>query len=163
MQRNPLDNKIIYKDCETIYLNTDKIDRLKNKNIFITGAAGMLASYFTYYLCFLNEKYQMGINIYAGIRKQEKAIKIFGNICNREYFHIVNDNVINPVNSDVKYDFIVHAASLASPQYYGSNPVEVITPNILGTYQLLEYARENHIEGMLFFSSGSIYGDGDNL
>ncbi len=163
MLRDPLENKIIIDDCKTIGANINNIDRLKRKNIYITGAAGMLASYLTYFLCYLNDTYQAEIGIYANIRKPEKAIKTFGNICNRKYFHIVQSNVIEPVTTVDKYDFIVHAASLASPQYYGKSPVEVITPNMMGTYQLLEYARKAGVEGALFFSSGSVYGDGDHL
>lgn len=162
MQFNPLQSRIIKEDCETIYHHIDNAGLLKNKSVFITGASGMLASYLTYFLVYLNEAYHFNIDIYAGIRKQEKAIRVFGSICDKEYFHIVHDNVIEPINSDKDIDFIIHAASLASPQYYGSNPVEVITPNVIGTYQLLEYARTHKIDGMLFFSSGAVYGDGDN-
>lgn len=163
MQHNPLQSSIVKEDCETIYANINDIERLKNKSVFVTGASGMLASYLTYFLTYLNEKYHFDIDIYAGIRKQEKAIRAFGDLCEKPYFHIIHDNVIEPVKTEKHFNFIVHAASLASPQYYGSNPVEVITPNVLGTYQLLEYARKYKTEGMLFFSSGAVYGDGDNI
>ena len=57
-----------------------------------------------------------------------------------------------------KVDYIVHAASQASPKFYGTDPVGTILPNVLGTYQLLELARKKKIQGMLFFSSGEVYG-----
>ncbi len=59
---------------------------------------------------------------------------------------------------NLKYDYIVHAASLASPQYYGKMPVETMLPNVIGTYELLEYAKRKKIKGFLFFSSGNVYG-----
>lgn len=57
-----------------------------------------------------------------------------------------------------KIDYVIHAASLASPQHYFVRPVDVMLPNVIGTYKLLEMAKEQKIKGFLFFSSGAIYG-----
>ena len=76
----------------------------------------------------------------------------------KEYFHIMTDDICKKINVPKKIDYIVHAASLASPQYYGINPIGTLLPNTIGTYNLLELAREHHVNGFLFFSSGDVYG-----
>jgi nucleoside-diphosphate-sugar epimerase len=71
---------------------------------------------------------------------------------------IIVQDVANQININEKIDYIIHAASPASPKYYNIDPVGVIMPNVLGTKNTLELARKNNIEGYLYFSSGEVYG-----
>jgi UDP-glucuronate decarboxylase len=62
------------------------------------------------------------------------------------------------------YDYIVHAASIASPTYYRQRPIETMDANVNGLRTLLEYARERsdserRVRGFLFYSTSEIYGD----
>ena len=157
-------NPIISEDMQEIYARLPESELLKNSSIYITGASGMLASYMTSYLIWLNEKYDYGIQIYAGIRKKEKALARFGHYVSKDYFHCINSDVIDPLSQSVNnifFNYIIHAASFASPQYYGCKPVETILPNVIGTYNLLEYSKEHPVKGFLFFSSESTYGKVD--
>ena len=63
-----------------------------------------------------------------------------------------------------RFDYIIHAASIASPTYYRLKPIETIDANVNGLRYLLDYARcramqGDPILGMLFFSTSEIYGD----
>ena len=55
-------------------------------------------------------------------------------------------------------DFIIHSASQASPNYYGTDPVGTLLANSAGTMYLLEHAKKSQSERFLFFSSGEVYG-----
>ena len=64
------------------------------------------------------------------------------------------------------HDYILHAASIASPTYYRKYPIETMDANVRGLRKLLEWSRENialgnPTSGFLFFSSSEIYGDPD--
>lgn len=161
--QNFLENTILKQDMENIESSGKRWNRLDSMNICITGAAGMIASYLVMFFIYLNEKYNFNIQIYAGIRSQEKAEKRFGKFVKRDYFHIENKDVILPVDGEKKYDYIIHAASLASPQYYGKMPVETMLPNVIGTYEYLEYAKAEKVKGFLFFSSGNVYGSVNDI
>ncbi len=158
MLRNFLDNTIINDDMKKIHVSIRNHERLKNSSFYITGASGMLASYFTYYLLYLNEIYDYGIKVFAGARSREKALKRFGRYMSKDYFTLITDDVNEAVPLCCPVDYVIHAASPASPQYYGSNPAETILPNVIGTYHLLEYAKKFGVKGFLFFSSGAVYG-----
>lgn len=106
----------------------------------------------------LNENRQANINIIAAARNQQKCRERFGNYLERDYFRLRLDNILEPLRIDGKIEYIIHAASLASPQYYGNNPVDVATPNVIGTYNLLELSRNKQVKGFLYFSSGDVYG-----
>jgi nucleoside-diphosphate-sugar epimerase len=51
-------------------------------------------------------------------------------------------------------------ASYAGTKYFNETPVDVIKPNVMGTINLLEYARVHPMKKLLFLSSNSIYGEG---
>lgn len=161
MLRDFLSNTIINDDMQKIFASISSCgnpERLRNSSFYVSGASGMLASYFTYFLIFLNEEHNYGIKIFAGIRNSEKARDKFGAYLNRDYFSLIAGDVNNSVELNERVDYVIHAASPASPQYYGKIPVEVILPNVVGTYNLLEYAKTFSVKGFLFFSSGSVYG-----
>lgn len=154
-------NKIVLSDLEEMF--NDKFvkwENFKEKSFLITGAYGMLASYMTWMLVYLNEFKNYNIKIYALGRNLESFKNRFGHFCKRDYFNIVNQDInkkIENVDSQ-NLDYIIHAASKASSQYYGIDPVSVIKPNILGTINTLELAKEKNVSAYLFFSSGEIYG-----
>ena len=158
MQPDFLSSRIIRGDMENIYASLRLPERLKDSSFYITGASGMLASYFTYFLVWLNEHKDYGIRIFAGIRDKTKAEQKFGVYLGRNYFTVIQDDVNEEVPLTCRTDYVIHAASPASPQFYGKMPVETILPNVVGTYRLLEYSRSAGVKGFLFFSSGSVYG-----
>jgi dTDP-glucose 4,6-dehydratase/UDP-glucuronate decarboxylase len=62
------------------------------------------------------------------------------------------------------FDYIVHAASIASPTYYRRFPLETMDANVNGLRTLLDYAVAQKeagkpLTGFLFYSTSEIYGD----
>lgn len=153
-----LTNSIIQEDMEEIWQSPVTWEKLCETGVYVTGATGMIASYLVMFLIWLNEVHHFHIRVYAGIRSEEKARRRFGKYFDRDYFHAVQGDVNAPPALQEAPDFIVHAASLASPQYYGKMPVETMLPNVIGTYELLKYGKAHALKGFLYFSSGSVYG-----
>lgn len=153
-----LANEIILEDMEDIYYRDTDWQLLKNQTVFITGATGMLASYVVYFLLYLNEIHHYNVRILAQIRNPQKAREIFGTYIEKKYFSIILEDICKPFEILEPADYVIHAASLASSQYYETMPVEVALPNAVGTYYLLEYANRSHSKSFLYFSSGEVYG-----
>ena len=63
--------------------------------------------------------------------------------------------------SDVRFDYIIHAASNANPKFYATQPVEVMKANIGGVANLIEYGLHHGMKRFLYVSSGEVYGEGD--
>lgn len=149
------DNPIIHEDMDIVF-NAIEPESFRDTSILITGASGMIASYMVAFFMYLNTK-GYGINLYLAVRNQKKANSLFGS---SEFIHYIHYDASEPFAFDgPKIDFIIHAASLASPQYYGSNPVETMLPNILGLHELARFATKCKPSNFLFFSTGSVYGD----
>jgi UDP-glucuronate decarboxylase len=72
---------------------------------------------------------------------------------------------VNPVPPEAgPFDYVIHAASIASPTFYRQYPIETMDANVNGLRHLLDQARRqaasvSPVAGFLFFSSSEIYGD----
>ena len=91
-------------------------------------------------------------------RTREKAERRFAHLLGRADFSLLIQDVCSPVAIGDKVDFIIHAASQASPKYYGKDPVGTLLANTLGTHNLLCLAKKCDSQSFLFLSSGDVYG-----
>jgi nucleoside-diphosphate-sugar epimerase len=102
------------------------------------------------------------IKVIGLVRNIGKAEKRFVDYINNTNLTFIEQDVAAKINLDIKIDFIIHAASQASPRYYGTDPVGTLSANILGTNNLLNLAIENKVDSFLFFSSSEVYGSLNN-
>ena len=149
-------NKIIKEDISLIIKSFQNWDRFKNKTVLISGANGFLPAYLVE--TFLAVTETMNVNVIALVRNKQKAEKRFQHLIGNANLLIVEHDVCVEFNCDQKIDFIIHAASQASPKYFGVDPVGTLSANILGTLNLLKLAEKKMVESFLYFSSGEVYG-----
>lgn len=153
-------NKIVREDIETI-IASNCVDWkiFRDKTVLITGANGMLPSYMTLAFLMLNEIQNLNIKVIALVRNKQKAERVFKDFLSDDNLNILVHDVSLPYDYPNGIDYIIHAASQASPKYYGTDPVGTLNANILGTHFLLEYAKTHPLKGFLFFSTGGVYGN----
>ena len=153
-------NRIIDKDVLEIISENLDMNYFARKAILITGAGGMLPSYFVYSFLGLNDTIlkDKPLKVFALVRNKEKALKKFSRFMNRKDFNLIVKDISDFCHFEEKLDVIIHAASQASPKYYGIDPVGTLKANTLGTMNLLELARRGGTRKFLFISSGDVYG-----
>ena len=151
-------NRVLEDDLKTIIAEDLSWEKLKNKTVMITGASGMVGSYMLYVLLMLNEEKHYGIKVDAVMRNVNKLPE---EIRNREDVNVVVADVTKDIPDVGDIDYIIHAASPASPLIMQNQPVETIAANTIGTFKTLELAKEKNAEGYLFISSREIYGQPD--
>ena len=134
-------------------------DQFSGANILVTGAAGFLPAYLVETLLYLNQ-YRLAkpAHVTALVRNAERARVRFAPHLDDPQLEILVQNVAEPLTTQRPFDYIIHAASQASPLFYRTDPVGTLSANIFGTHHLLEVARRHPVRGFLFFSSGEIYG-----
>ena len=145
-----------------------KNEKLNLSTVLITGGAGFLGYYLCYYFMFLRAEHQISVSVILTdnfMRGKPDWVNEL-EIEFADFFHVVEHNIVRPLPSEVikkEPDYIIHAASIASPIFYRKSPVETMDANILGLRSLLDYAVARNltsepINGFLFFSSSEIYG-----
>lgn len=133
-------------------------EKLSGCNILVTGATGLIGGCLVETLM---ANPQRDYKVYASGRNEDRAKKRFEEYYDKGYFHFIKFDVMEPLLSDIQFDFIIHAASGASPSEYAKHPVEVMKSNIRGVANLMEYGLSHGMKRFLYVSSGEIYGEGD--
>ena len=155
-------NQIVQEDLDYIINAITDWGDLSGKTILIAGANGFLPAYMVETLLFLNEKKLIDeIKVIGLVRNLEKALSRFSEYRDRKDFQLIVQDINNPISIPNRVDCIIHAASQASPKYYGKDPVGTLNANVLGTNNLLSLALKKKIQTFLFFSSGEVYGEVD--
>lgn len=155
-------SKILINDFLIVISEPLNWNLLKNKKILITGGTGFIASYFIKILFLINKKKKLNIRVDCLVRNKKKALKIF---IDENYFHnflkIRENSILKKIKLKTKYNYIFHAASPSSPKLFKS-PIEVLTPNIIGTIELLKFAENNHLDKFIYFSTTAVSGHVDD-
>jgi len=132
--------------------------KLSGTNILITGATGLIGSTL---VDVLMSNPRRDYDVYASGRNVERAKQRFGKYFDFDSFHFVKYDVLSPLEIDVPFDYIIHAASNASPNAFTQSPVEIIKSNIYGVSNLMDYGLKHGLKRFLYVSSGEVYGQGD--
>lgn len=121
-------------------------------NILITGGAGFIGSH----LCSkLLDKGNFVIcvdNFITGSKENIEPLLANSN------FKLTEHDVSKPLYLDESIDWVLHFASIASPDEYLSHPIKTLKSGLLGTHNCLGIAKD---KGAKFFlaSTSEVYGD----
>ncbi len=155
-----IDNEIYLNDLNSITANTKiNFEKLRNKNILITGATGLIGSLMINTLLYLNKTKNINCNIFAFVRNIEKAQKIFHKQINENYkINFIVGDITSKIDIEQNIDYIIHAASETSSKYFSENPVETIDSILIGTKNILNFAKEKSIQKIIYLSTMEVYG-----
>ena len=146
------------EDISRIFEQDLPWEKLSEAKILVTGATGLIGGCLVETLM-MNSK--RNYQVFASGRNEEGAKARFKDFANDNSFHFIRYDVMKPLESDIEFDYIIHAASNANPKYYATQPVEVMKANIDGVSNLIEYGIKHGMKRFLYVSSGEVYGEGD--
>ena len=156
-----MNSEVIIEDLQRMSDAKLPWGELDGKTILVTGATGMLASYVTWLLLYLHEHAGINISVFALCRNRQRAEQYFGSYLGEPYFRLLIQDVCEPLAYEGKVDYVFHLAGHASPYLINSDPVGIMKCNLLGTINVLEYARKCHTIKVIFASTREVYGKND--
>lgn len=151
-------NEFVYNDAYEITQSEIPWESFNNKTILITGAGGFIGYYLTLSLLLRNDLHNQNLKVVGMVRNEKNASAKYGKLLDRDDFKLVIQDVCNEFVIDEEVNYIVHAASNASAWHFENKPVETINANLIGTMNVLEFARKNSDCKVLFISSLKVYG-----
>ena len=153
-----MNSEVIIEDLQRMSDAKLPWHELDGKTVLVTGATGMLASYVTWLLLYLHEHAGINVTVVALCRNRQKAEQYFGSYVGKPYFHLLIQDVCEPIAYEGKADYLFHLAGNASPYFINSDPVGIMKCNLLGTMNVQEYARVSSVAKVIFASTREVYG-----
>ncbi len=148
-------NPYFIEDLERIGYEFEK-NNLVNKKILVTGSTGLIGSIIVKAAIRYNNTHNRKINIIALARNPEKVMLIYGSQTNNVSF--IFQDICEVLPSNIQCDYIIHTANPTNSKQFISCPVEVIESIYKGTYNVLNFAKENNVKGVVYLSSMEVYG-----
>ncbi len=150
-------NPVVTQDIAKILNQPLPWQLLNGATVVVSGAGGLLPAYMVETFATLNLR-GANLRVIGLVRNLEKAHRRLGHLTSMGV-ELMHQDIAEPLRADLpKADFIVHAASQASPRFYGGDPVGTLEANTTGTQQMLRHAKRSDCKSFLFFSSGEVYG-----
>ncbi len=155
-----LDASLERDSLEVIERLGDRNQRFSGATVLLTGAAGFLGTQLTHYFVQLNRLKAVDrpcrlVALDSLARGAPAWLAELGDELELVHADIVKER------SFPHADYIIHAASIASPIFYRKHPIETMDANVQGLRNLLDHAALDKPISFLFFSSSEIYGDPD--
>ena len=147
----------------------ERID-LKNKIVFVTGAAGFIGSNLVLKLLDtvspvtivgidnLNDYYDVSIKNWRLDQIQASAAKHPGSAWTFVKGNIADRAAVDRIFAEWKPDVVVNLAAQAGVRYSITNPDAYIQSNLIGFYNILEACRHSPVAHLVYASSSSVYG-----
>ena len=160
--------ELLTDDLATICQDlNEEMRSMSGSRLLITGGGGFLGYYLVQSALHWNAAFARGapIDITVYDNYARGVPDWLESLAHDPNLHLVRHDMTEPLPSDMgHFDWIVHAAGIASPIYYRANPLKCIDANIVGLRNLLDYSvargrSGNPVSGFLFYSSSEIYGD----
>jgi UDP-glucuronate 4-epimerase len=137
------------------------------RTVLITGTAGFIGFHLAQAL--LKEGFRVvgfdGMTDYYDVRIKERRHQI---LLQNENFDahvgmLEDFDKLRAVTMDVQPQVIIHLAAQAGVRYSLENPRAYLDSNIVGTFNVMECARELNVEHLLMASTSSVYGANEEM
>ena len=148
-----MQNDVIAHDTAAICERV-KFDDLRNKTILVTGASGLLG---TYFLATLARLKQNGMPLKAIAQFHSQPAPHTAEIIHSAGFESAQVNLADPAecSSLPPADIIIHSAGYAQPAIFMANPVATFQVNTTATATLLQRLKPGG--AFLYLSSSEVY------
>lgn len=128
---------------------------IENRKIFIPGGAGSIGNELVRQLAPNNEIYILDLNETAFFDLYEE-LRLKGYDVKGRVGNIKSHSTVDDVISEFKPDIIFNVAAYKHVAPMEWTPLEAVHSNIIGTYNLLKYAKKYGVEKFVFISTDKV-------
>lgn len=149
--------KILEEDIFTIIHNLEiPWNEFKNRTVLVTGATGLIGKTLIQSLDRADHELELNMTVLAQVRNKEKFMELLPETVPED--RIVLQDIQQPIQYEGEVDYIIHCANITNSKLMVECPVETIQTTVIGTNNILQFALEKKVKGLVYLSSMEMYG-----
>lgn len=153
--------QVIKDECARALNNIDT-QKLRNKNILVTGANGLIGGFLADFFHYLNTEHGYNINLYLTSYSQPDKLTRISHLINANnitYFAWDCAEAVNHDNLPDSIDYTFFCSGYGQPSKFLENNIKTMLINIVGLESILHYMNLHNGGNLLFLSTSEIYGN----
>ena len=153
--------EVITDECQNLF---DKVEvkQLRNKNILVTGANGLIGGFLADFFNFLNTRHAYNINLYLTSYSQPSKLSRIPHLVGKNnitYFSWDCSQKVDHNKLPDKIDYVFFCSGYGQPSKFLENNIKTMLINIVGLESILDYINSHGGGSLLFLSTSEIYGN----
>jgi UDP-glucuronate decarboxylase len=152
---------VIIEECETLSKKID-IDALRNSNILITGANGLIGGFLSDFFCYINDVDDLNCTIYLTSYSPSSEVSRIKHLLDRSdvhYFSWDSSEKINPSRLPESIDECFFCSGYGQPSRFMKDNVKTSLINVVGVESILNHMCSHGGGKFIFLSTSEIYGN----
>jgi dTDP-glucose 4,6-dehydratase len=147
------------RDLDDVLARTEPMwSALRGERIVITGGTGFYGSWLVETFAWANDRLGLGASASIVTRRPDAFAAKAPHLARHRSIHLVTGDVRAFSAPAGGCAYLIHAAAESAAQLYEDRPLEMFDVIVGGTAHALDVARAAGARGVLFASSGAVYG-----
>ena len=151
-------DKYFKEDIDYLIENCKYLRELDKKTVLITGSTGLIGSLLIKTILENNKVRKMNTKVIALCRNEEKFKEMYIDYLNDINLKLILSDIKDNVEIEDSIDYIIHTAAITKSKLLVDFPVETTMTAVIGTRNILEFAKEKKVSSMVYLSSMEVYG-----
>ncbi|ASZ14787.1 NAD(P)-dependent oxidoreductase [Chitinophaga pendula] len=131
---------------------------VRGKHILLTGGTGFFGKWMLETFVYINERLQLDAQITVLSRDPAAFLDSYPRYRTTAGVHFLQGDIQTIDFRDRTFHYIIHAATAADAALNSAQPLLMLNTIIDGMRRILDFASQQPLEGLLFTSSGAVYG-----
>jgi nucleoside-diphosphate-sugar epimerase len=133
-------------------------DEVRGKHVFVTGGTGFFGCWLLESFCYANDHLDLRSSVTVLTRNPQRFAHMAPHLAANPAVQLHVGDVRSFDFPAGEFAYIIHAATEASAQLNGENPLLLLDTIVEGTRRTLEFARHCGTPKFVLASSGAVYG-----
>lgn len=152
-------NGIAAEDLSHVLQHTAELwAPVRGKHILLTGGTGFFGKWLLETFVYISEHLQLDAQITVLSRDPEAFLDSYPCYRTTAGVHFLKGDILTADFQGQTFHYIIHAATAADAALNAAQPLLMLNTIIDGMRRILDLARQQPLEGLLFTSSGAVYG-----
>ncbi len=133
-------------------------DEVRGARLFVTGGTGFVGRWMLESMVWANDELDLGIEAVVLSRSPSRFVKDVPHLGIHDAITMLEGDIRSVVFPGGDFSHVLHLATETNRQLSAPEPTAEFETAVHGTQRVLEFAADRRVRGLLYTSSGAVYG-----